>query len=116
MPRRLAYAEDAADDLATIRRWLTQPGAGQAGLRRLRAVHASIRRLRGRPCLYPVVDQPGVRELPSAHGYRAFYEVRPDTGRGDTAGDVMVLRVFGPGQDRNTLSPIISPTTPSRER
>jgi hypothetical protein len=44
-----------------------------------------------------------VRELPCEGGYRAFYEVLPDTGRNDTAGDVIVLRVFGPGQDRRRL-------------
>ncbi len=103
MPRRLDYAEDAADDLEAIRHWLTQPGAGPAALGRLKAVRASIRRLGRHPCLYPVGDQPGVRELPCPHGYRAFYEVRPDTGRNRTAGDVTVLRVFGPGQDRRGL-------------
>lgn len=102
MPRKLDYTDDAADDLEGIRRWLTQPGAGPAALGRLKAVQASIRRLRQQPCLYPVGDQPGVRELPCPHGYRAFYEVCPDTGSNQTAGDVMVLRVFGPGQDRGT--------------
>jgi hypothetical protein len=32
-----------------------------------------------------------------------LYRVVPDTGRNDTAGDVLVLRVFGPGQDRDDL-------------
>jgi hypothetical protein len=36
-------------------------------------------------------------------GYRALYEIVPDTGRNRTAGNVRVLRVFGPGQDRTTL-------------
>ena len=36
-----------------------------------------------------------------AGGYRAMYEVVPDTGRSATAGDVMVLRVYGPGQSRD---------------
>ena len=103
MRRKLDYADEAIDDLDVIRRWLTQPGAGPAALRRLKAVHASIRRLRQMPCLYPVMDQPGTRELPCPHGYRVLYEVNPDTGRNDSAGDVMVLRVFGPGQDRRPL-------------
>jgi hypothetical protein len=30
-----------------------------------------------------------------------FYEVGPDTGRDETAGDVRVLRVYGPDQDRS---------------
>jgi hypothetical protein len=29
--------------------------------------------------------------------------MNPDTGRNDTAGDVYVLRVFGPGQDSGRL-------------
>jgi hypothetical protein len=29
--------------------------------------------------------------------------VEPDTGRSVTAGDVLVLRVFGPGQSRECL-------------
>lgn len=33
-------------------------------------------------------------------GHRIAYEVEPDTGEDATAGDVTVLRVFGPGQDR----------------
>jgi hypothetical protein len=44
-----------------------------------------------------------VRELPCAGGYRAICEVSLDTGRNDTAGDVLVLRVFGPGQSRDVL-------------
>jgi hypothetical protein len=44
-----------------------------------------------------------VRELPCDGGYRALYEVRPDTGLDDSAGDVQVLRVFGPGQSRERL-------------
>jgi hypothetical protein len=30
-----------------------------------------------------------------------LYEVDPDTDRADTAGDVRVLRVYGPGQNRS---------------
>ncbi len=45
----------------------------------------------------------GVRELPRKGGYRALCRVRPDTSRNETAGDVLVLRVFGPGQSRERL-------------
>jgi plasmid stabilization system protein ParE len=37
-----------------------------------------------------------------AGGYRALYEVIPDTSRDGTAGDVRVLRVFGSGQSRQS--------------
>jgi plasmid stabilization system protein ParE len=103
MPRRLSYTDEARDDLDAIRRWLTQPGSGPAALRRLAEIRAEINRLRQYPCLYPAGDHPGVRELPCEGGYRALYRVRSDAGRNDTAGDVLVLRVFGPGQLRDRL-------------
>ncbi len=39
----------------------------------------------------------------SCQGHRVIYEVVPDTGRNATAGNVTVLRVFGPGQSRDRL-------------
>lgn len=103
MPRRLHYTDDALADLDAIRRWQSQPGSGLAARRRLTAVWTAIERLRQHPCHYPAGDHPGVRELPCDGGYRALYEVHPDTGRNETAGDVRVLRVFGPGQSRERL-------------
>jgi hypothetical protein len=47
-------------------------------------------------------DHPGRREM-SCEGHRVVYRVDPDTGSNATAGDVLVLRVFGPGQDRTKL-------------
>jgi plasmid stabilization system protein ParE len=67
------------------------------------AIRAAIDRLREHPCLYSVGQYPGVRELPCDGGYRALYRVHADTGRSETAGDVRVLRVFGPGQSRAQL-------------
>jgi plasmid stabilization system protein ParE len=103
VPRKLIYARKALADLDAIRRWQTQPGSGRAARRRLMAIRTAIGRLRQQPCLYPVGEHSGVRKLPCMGGYRALYEVHPDTGRDETAGDVQVLRVFGPGQDRGTL-------------
>jgi plasmid stabilization system protein ParE len=103
VPRELRYTDKALADLDAITRWLTQPGAGPAARRRLTAVWVAIERLREHPCLYPVGQHPRVRELPCGGGCRAMYRVSPDTGRDETAGDVRVLRVFGPGQSRNRL-------------
>ena len=100
MPRKLDYTDDAIEDLKAIRHWLTQPGSGPASRRRLRAIRAAINRLRQHPCRYPVGQHPGVRELPCDGGYRALYEVLPDIGRDETAGNV---RVFGPAQSRDHL-------------
>lgn len=102
-PRRLRYTNKALSDLASINGWLTQPGSGPAARRRLVTIRAAIRRLRLHPCLHPPGQHPGVRELPCDGGYRALYRVTPDTGLSETSGDILVLRVFGPGQDRTTL-------------
>ena len=99
----LIYAPRARNDLAAITRWLTQPGSGPRARRRLAAIWAEIERLRDHPCRYPVGQHRGVRELPCSSAYRALYRLHPDTGRDETAGDVRVLRVFGPGQSRNRL-------------
>jgi plasmid stabilization system protein ParE len=103
VPRRLIYAPLARDDLDAIRRWLTQAGSGQRARRRLAAIRAAINRVREHPCRYPVGQHPDVRELPCGGGYRAMYQVYPDTGHDETAGDVLILRVYGPGQSRNRL-------------
>ena len=103
MPRKLDYTNEAIEDLEAIHRWLTQSGSGSRARRRLAAIRAAINGLRDSPCIYPAGQHPGVRERPCDGGYRALYEVRPDTGHNETAGDVLVLRVFGPGQTRSDL-------------
>ncbi|HVC62351.1 MAG TPA: type II toxin-antitoxin system RelE/ParE family toxin [Acetobacteraceae bacterium] len=103
MPRALRYTAAAVADLDAIRRWQTQPGSGTAALRRLLRLRDAIRRLRRDPARYPVGEHPGVREMPTESGHRVMYVVAPDTGPGDDAGDVLVLRVFGPGQSRTRL-------------
>jgi plasmid stabilization system protein ParE len=103
VPRRLIYAPRAREDLDAVRRWLTQPGAGPTARRRLIAIRTAINWLGHHPCLHPVGQHSGVRELPCPGSYRAPYRIAPDTGRDETAGDVRVLRVFGPGQDRGTF-------------
>ena len=85
--------------MTTIRRWQFQPGSGPAAKRRVQAILRTITGLRHHPCLYARGDQPGTREV-SAEGHRIIYVVDPDTGRNVDAGDVTVLRVFGPGQAR----------------
>lgn len=103
MPRNLYFTDKALDDLDAARRWLTQPGSRPRARRRLAAIWNSVERLREHPCLWPVGQHAGVRELPCDGGYRVLYEVHRDAGRGETAGDVRVLRVFGPGQSRDRL-------------
>ena len=71
--------------------------------RRLMAIRAEINQLREHPCVWPIGQLPGGRELPCVGRYRALYRVTPDTGRDETAGDVRVPRVFGPGQSHDRL-------------
>ncbi len=103
VPRRLGYTDDALADLAEVTSWLTQPGSGPTARQRLTSIRTTIEKLRELPCLWSIGQPSGVRELPWAGGCRALYAVDPDTGRNDTAGDVIVLRVSGPGQDRGRL-------------
>jgi hypothetical protein len=79
-----------------------QPGSGAAATRRLQHIRRVIRDLRDSPCLWPYGDHPGIREI-AVEGYRILYEVDPDTGDNATAGDVTILRLFGPGMDRSSL-------------
>lgn len=72
-------------------------------VRRLKAIRDAIRDLKQHPCRHPPGQYAGVRELPCDSGYRVLYRMVPDTGRDETAGDVQVLRVFGPGQRRDRL-------------
>ncbi len=82
--RQARIAWEAADPA-----WIGADGLVPAG-----SDVGAIERLREFPCLYLVVDHPGARRMPGPGGGRAFYEIKPDTGRNDDAGDVVMLRVY----------------------
>jgi plasmid stabilization system protein ParE len=103
VPRELIYAPEALVDLEAVTDWLTEPGSGPRAWRRLAAIRDSIERLCEHPCLWPAGQHAGVRELPCEGGYRTLYQFIPDTVRDETAGDEVVLRVYGPGQSRDGL-------------
>jgi plasmid stabilization system protein ParE len=102
MKRTLRIARRAMLDLDHIRRWQMQPGSGPPARRRVQGILAAIQRLGRHPCTYRRGDHPGTRQM-GIEGHVEIYEVHPDTGRDTTAGDVAVLRVFGPGQSRDIL-------------
>ena len=102
MTRTLTYAPRALRDLEAVRLWFHQPGAGPRSRRRYGNIRAAVDRLTEFPCLYPMGDHPGRREM-SCEGHRIIYRVDHDSGSNATAGNVTVLRVFGPGQDRAML-------------
>jgi plasmid stabilization system protein ParE len=99
VPWRVSLSDQAVLDLAAIYRWQRQPGSGPAAKRRLQAIRDTIRRLGRYPYHYVRGDHPGTREA-TCEGHRIIYVVDPDTGRNADAGEVTVLRVFGPGQLR----------------
>ncbi|TWB75266.1 ParE-like toxin of type II ParDE toxin-antitoxin system [Nitrospirillum amazonense] len=93
----MTYA--ANRDLAAARDWLQQPGAGVAAENQLIRISAAIKELKTAPCRWPVGDHAGIRERP-VEGYLVMYRVEPDTDNNQTAGNVWILRVFGPFQNR----------------
>ena len=100
MTRKVTVGPRAQGDIVAHSRWLSQPGAGDRARRQLRAIQAAINALQDEPIMWPrSPDHPSYRER-AVGGYVVVYRVEPDTSRRETAGDVYVLRVFGPGQDR----------------
>src|SRR5580704_923347 len=95
--RNLTLADSAMFDLAGIRRWLRQPDAGAVAQRRLQRIQSAIRELRSTPCRWPHSEHEGSRER-IVEGYRIVYVVDPDTGENNTAGNVVIRRIFGPSQ------------------
>jgi plasmid stabilization system protein ParE len=69
--------------------------------RRWKALLDVPNRLRRHPYIGPVVEEnPAYRQLTVA-GYVLIYRIDPDTGRAETAGDIEIVDVFGPGQEQN---------------
>jgi plasmid stabilization system protein ParE len=100
VPRTLSYTDKALADLEAAETWLARLGSGPVAWAKLDAILTAIEGLRHHPCRRPPGRHPGERERLCAGGWRVFYDVDPDTGRDETAGDVRVPRVYGPGQDR----------------
>ena len=96
---RVEPTRQALRDLAQVRRWLLQAGAGAVAREKLRQIQASIGELSLSPLRWPVGAHPDVRELP-VEGYSVLYkveELKPG------AGTVLILRVFGTYQSRDFL-------------
>jgi plasmid stabilization system protein ParE len=102
MPRRLTIAPAARRDLRGVRIWLSQPGSGQFAHRRLAAIERAVLELAGDPCRYAFGAHSGIRAR-YVERHAILYRVSPDTGDSSTAGNVVVLRVFGPGQSRDRV-------------
>ncbi|MBV8520939.1 MAG: type II toxin-antitoxin system RelE/ParE family toxin [Acetobacteraceae bacterium] len=99
MTRIVRFSRQGGRDLNSVRAWFTQPGAGPRAQRRLAHIERSILELANHPCRHPR-EPHGWREF-TIEEHRVRYRVSRDTGRDTTAGNVLVLRIFGPGQDRS---------------
>jgi plasmid stabilization system protein ParE len=97
--RKLDYSPLALRDLVQMRRWLNQPRAGAKAKARARKIVKAAKALKSDPVIWPKGDEPGTRER-VVEEYVVVYSVDPDTNDRLTAGDVYVLRIYGPGQNR----------------
>jgi len=100
--RILDFAEQALRDLNGIQEWQAQPGSGPAARRRMATILRASRALQDFPCRYPNGTFTGTRQM-TVERHVVIYKVTPDTGDNRTAGDVLVVRVFGPAQRRDRL-------------
>ncbi len=100
MSFKITIARAAAADLAAVRIWLTQPGAGRRAATRLSDIRSAIRALRSDPYRWPAGEHAGTRDRTVAE-HRIVYRIIGESRSGDA--EVEVLRVFGPGQSRDEL-------------
>jgi plasmid stabilization system protein ParE len=96
--RTVTIAPGAAVALREARLWLTQKGSGIDGRRRWEELKNARRRLREWPYIGALSQEhAGHRQL-VVSGYRILYFVEHDTGDSQTAGNIRMVAVFGPGQ------------------
>jgi len=99
MPRVVVLSPAAAEDLARVKEWYSQPGAGERARAKVQHILAAIRGLRERPTSFARGRVPGTRSL-LVEEHRIVYRVENDTGDNETAGDVEIVRIWIPGRNR----------------
>jgi plasmid stabilization system protein ParE len=103
MAWRLRLAPEALSDIERHRVWLTQEGSGRRAHRNLAAIVNAIDGLTRAPLRWPLSpDHHGYRNR-IIGGYVIIYRVDADAGAATASGDISVLRVFAPRQDRRIL-------------
>jgi hypothetical protein len=68
----------------------------------LQHIQGAIRELHAAPCRWPYSEHEGARER-IVESYKIVYWVDPNTGDNNTAGNVVVRRIFGPRQRSDFL-------------
>jgi hypothetical protein len=99
MARKLEVSATALRDIEQMRSWLSQPGTGPRAKERRRRIQNAIRELTQDPVRWSIGVNPGTRER-IVEEYVIVYMVSPDTNDRRTAGDVYIVRLYGPGQER----------------
>ena len=97
MKRTVILAPSAQKDRKTIKAWFRQPGSGQAARARLAKLQAGLAALATFPLINRPGPVPGTRML-ICQGHKVIYEIEPGSDGTPEAGDVVVLRIYGPGQ------------------
>jgi len=91
--RAVFLSPAAADDLEGVRVWYSQPGAGSLAKRRVQHILNAMEHLAEWPFIEPVGPEPDTRER-VVEDHVVFYRVDPESG------DIEVIRIWRPGQDR----------------
>ncbi len=99
---RVKLTDRAARDLDKIGDWYTQPGSGPAARQKLRRLTQALRNVKTYPYLGAQSRHDGLREL-GVEGHRVIYQLIWSTGPGSGDDTILVIRIFGPGQDRSSL-------------
>jgi plasmid stabilization system protein ParE len=100
MARRLVYSHLSLIDIAQMRRWLSQLGSGSRAKQRAQKIARAIRELQRDPMQWPEGELFGTRQR-VVEDYTIIYVVDPRGDGKDPFGDVCILRLYGPGQDRS---------------
>ncbi len=87
----------ARGDRQRIRAWFRQPGAGSAALARLSRIEAAIANISSAPYAHPAGPMNGTRVLVRER-HRIFYVPIPSPAGADEAGEILIIRIYGPGQ------------------
>ncbi|PWC53403.1 type II toxin-antitoxin system RelE/ParE family toxin [Azospirillum sp. TSO22-1] len=103
--RGVVLSPAATRDLGQIRAWYSQPGAGPRAKRKATAIVRALRELERYPYIGTPSDEPGLHER-VVEEHTIIYRVRDDMVAAEVAGDILVIRIWQPGQDRLRQPPL----------
>ncbi|WP_448190479.1 type II toxin-antitoxin system RelE/ParE family toxin [Azospirillum sp. sgz301742] len=97
--RRVILSPMATRDLEQIRTWYSQPGSGPRAKRKASAIVRALRELERYPFIGSPSDEPGLRER-VVEEHTVIYRIQNDADVPESAGDIVVIRIWQPGQNR----------------